>query len=429
MNKFTIELDFNKANVWFYMIVLFTFLNAFFNFLSVSYAESYPYTTFLFTPQDLHADLIKVALSYLQNENIDYRQWSQLFQSYYTDNPYGSLDKLQSGELTHFHLPPLATIISLINARIIKHNDPNLLLALFYIITFSSISILAFFFGKDKKERPLLLIVVLFSYPMLFTLTRGHIYSIVTNFTTIFFLYNVFRKNSIIIPIMLMAIMFNMRPNAFFLGLLFFIYGFKKGLIGIIFSGLVAILLFGTFLNFANYLYSDYTFENFKKGIKIYYKLSVLGNQDINFNNSLLGIFKILKFNNIEVANKIIFISLSFIGILSIYLFIKRRITSFDFIFLISSLYVLISSIFATYYMTIFFIFLLLSLRFDIKSKFFMPIIIASVFLLVPKNYIFKLGASLEVLMNPLLLFSIIIFIICKSIVSAKNATKEIIKI
>lgn len=419
-NKFVIDLNFNKASSWFCIIIFFIFLNAFFNFLAVSYGEGYPYNTFLFSPRDLHADLIKVALSYLRNEQIDYHEWPQLFQNYYINNGYGNLDKLQTEELTNFHLPPLTTIIALINAKILQCTDPNFLLILFYAIAFCSIFILALFFGENDKRRLFLFIMLLFSYPMLFTLTRGHIYAIITNFMTIFFFYNVFKKNNIIVPIVLMAIMFNMRPNSFFLSLLFFNYGFKKGLAGIIFSALIGIALFAVYLNIASYLYPDYNFKNFKRGVEIYYKLSVLGEGGDSFNNSLLGAFKFLKFENIEIINKIISVSLGLIALLSLYLFAKHKISSFDFIFLICSLYTLASSVFATYYMAIFYTFLLLLFKFDIRSKFTLPIVIASAFLLIPKNYIFKSYTSLEVLINPIFLLGAIVFILYKSILLDK---------
>ena len=237
---------------------------------------------------------------------------------------------------------------------------------------------------------------------------------------TIFFFYSVFKKNNIIVPIVLMAIMFNMRPNSFFLSLLFFNYGFKKGLAGIIFSALIGIALFVVYLNIASYLYPDYNFKNFKRGVEIYYKLSVLGDGGDSFNNSLLGAFKFLKFENIEIINKIISVSLGLIALLSLYLFAKHKISSFDFIFLICSLYTLASSVFATYYMAIFYTFLLLLFKFDIRSKFTLPIVIASAFLLIPKNYIFKSYTSLEVLINPIFLLGAIVFILYKSILLDK---------
>lgn len=429
--KFNLELDFNKVIIWFYLILFLTLLNAFYNFLCISYGLNYPYNTFLFTVDDLHADLLKVALSYLNKNSLNYQSWSLLHQNYLINNPYGSSEALKIGRLTNLHMPPLGTLISLMDAKLIQIFSPNILLVLFYSISILSIYKMTSFFTKNKKESILIVSFILLSYPVLFLLTRGHIYSLITNITTIFFLYHVLRKNNIIIPIILLAIMFNMRPNSLFLGLLFFVYGFKNGFKALVLAGILSIVLFTINLIIANQIYDDYTFENFTNALKIYYEMYVLGSGGNAFNNSmlslvkfpLLAVFKIMHYDKsvafdiVGIFNTIILIFGSSLGFYSLLLFMKNKINTFEVIFLITSLYVLVSSVFATYYMAIFFVFLLIPLQMKEveKSRFFILIMIICVLMLSPKNYIFVRGISLEVIINPLVMLSAIGYIIYKS--------------
>jgi hypothetical protein len=429
--KFNLEIDFNKTITWFYLILFLTSLNAFYNFVCSSYGLNYPYNTFLFTPDDLHADLIKVALSYLKKNSVNYQSWSLLHQNYLLHNPYGSSDALINGGLTNFHVTPLVTNIAIINAKLIQVFNPNIPLLLFYTISIVSIYIMTLFFVNNKKEFVLVLCVILLSYPILFMLTRGHIYSLITNVATIFFIYHVFKRSNILIPIILLALMFNMRPNSLFLGLLFFIYGFKSGIKGLIFAGILSIFLFFLNLVLANQIYGDYTFENFIKALKIYYDIYVLGSAGNAFNNSmlslaklpLLALFKIMHYDKmvaydiVGIFNTMIFIFGSLLGLYSLFLFIKNKINDYEFIFLITLLYVLVSSVFATYYMPIFFVFFLIPIKIrEVEnSKFFLLIMIVSVLMLSPKNYIFINGISLEVVINPLIMLGAIGYIIYKT--------------
>lgn len=417
--KFDLELDFSKTITWLYLIIFFTLLNAFFNFICTSYGLNYPYNTFLFTADDLHADLLKVALSYLKKDCVNYQNWSSLHQNYLINNPYGSSEALSVNGLTNLHMTPLGTNISIMNAKLIQIFNPNILLVLFYSLSIISIYTMASFFTKNKKEFLLVFCVILLSYPILFMLTRGHIYSLITNIATIFFLYHVVKKSNILIPIILLAIMFNMRPNSLFLSLLFFVYGYKNGLKGLILAGILSIFLFSLNFVLANQIYGDYTFENFIKALKIYYNMYVLGRGGDAFNNSMLSLVKLplVAFDIVGVLNTIILLFGSSLGIYSLFLFIKNKINTFEFIFLITLLYVLVSSVFATYYMAIFFVFFLIPIKMrEVEnSRFFLLIMIVSVLMLSPKNYIFLHRISLEVMINPLIILGTVSYIMYKS--------------
>ena len=78
--------------------------------------------------------------------------------------------------------------------------------------------------------------------------------------------------------------------------------------------------------------------------------------------------------------------------------------------------------------MVIFFVFLLIPLKHKITtdSKFFILIMLICVFVLSPKNYIYFSGVSLEVILNPIMLITSIIFIFYKSIFIQNNETSPL---
>lgn len=422
--KTTISLT--KVEISLFAILLGTLLNSFFNSLSVAYGfTAYPFATFLFDSSDLHADLVKLVLSFMQYDTIkNFSEWSSLYQSYFLHNPYGGIASLEANSLTHFTAPPLMINMSILFSKIILISSPNFLVKLFYLVVFFGIFALSFFFQKSKKII-FIFIVMLSSYPILFILTRGHIFAFVAGVFLIFFFYHIVKKSPFFIPVLLLAFVVNFRPNAAVLSLLFIVYGFKDGMKGLITFAILSLSIFYLNLLIAHQMYPDYTFEHFMKAVNIYFKIYVLGNAGDAFNNSLYGGIKALSvLVNIDISEKLKFLnfmlSMTSISALlfSVYLFIKNKINRYELSFIGMSILALATSVFGTYHMFVFFAFLLIAykdMEVNYSPMFINIILFTCIFLLSPKNYIFPHGISLEVILNPLVMLGAVVYILYKA--------------
>ena len=421
---------------YFYILFFLTLLNAMFNSLASAYGIGYPFNTFLCIPQDLHADLIKFALSFGNISDYDYSTWNELYKNFLLHNPHGKIEALHSNNLAHFVAPPLSAAAYLLLAKILTFINPSVLVFLFYLITFSLFFLLLGYFIKFKsKDFFRVYTVIMLSYPILVVLTRGHLYSLTMGILSILFIFKIFNNEKYIYVLpLLLAIMINIRPNSIFLMLLFLVFGFKKSIKLSMISILLAGIIFVSFLNIVNYLYSDYTFLNFLKGVKIYFDIYVLGLAGHGYNNSLLGLFTIpvmsfckgSAYQIFSFLNPVILITGILLSITSCWLYYKKRIESYTFLFLIISIYVLCSTIFTTYYMVVLFVFLLIPMKKSEykKTRHFKIITLTSTLLLAPKNYIFFQGFSLEIFINPLLMLSVMLYILYYSLTNKLTQKK-----
>ena len=429
-NQLNFSID--KTEAFFLLILALTLINGFYNSIMVEYMSIYPFTTFLPSPDDLHADLIKVILAFNTNKIDHLQDWPTLYQNYSIHNSFNGIKALNTnyftgitalnnGFLTTLHLTPLSVVLSLSLLRVLLFIGPVYLLLLYYI--FIVISIITVVKIYSNKINILITLVILFSYPVLTVLDRGNVFAFICSICLIVYLSNIVQKKHIIWSILLLALAVNLRPNASILSLLFFVFGVRNGFKYIISFTIIASMLLYSNLIFANFLYPTYNFVNFLKAVNIYFKLYVLGDLGNTFNNSLFGMVKtfavMLNINqfyplNYDFINKLITLSLIAYFIISIILFFKKKINEFELAFIGVLVYTLSSSVFATYHLIVFFYLLLLPLKnktFCYSQRFFNLFGLTSVFVLVPKNYIFISGISLEVILNPLIMFTTLIYI------------------
>ncbi|HEX5329498.1 hypothetical protein [Sulfuricurvum sp.] len=416
----------NNIELAFFAILFFTLLNGFFNSMNVAYGHTgYPLATFLFDSSDLHADLVKGVLSFYQGKILSYSDWSPLYQGYYLYNPYGGVDALNAGQLSNLSGSPMMTAISLLLGKLVLWKSPGFLVKFFYVGVFMTTWLIAYFYSESTKKAFFVSIILLFSYPVLFILTRGHIFSFIGGVLLIFFFYHIVKKSPLIIPVLLLAFVVNFRPNAAVLSLLFIVYGFKDGIRGLVIFGVLSLSIFYVNLLIAHQMYPDYTFEHFVKAVGIYFNIYVLGNGGDAFNNSLFGGIKALSvLVKVDISEKLKFLnfilSLTSISVLlfSVYLFVKNKINRYELSFIGMSTLALATSVFSTYHMVVFFAFLLIAFK-DIELNYspiyLNTILLTCIFVLSPKNYIFTHGISLEVILNPLVLLWAVAYILYKA--------------
>lgn len=276
-------------------ILILTFANGFFNSMAVALGASFPYSTFLFDPNDIFADLIKVAASYPGPAPTDLDQRLLWEARYFSQNPYGGVASLEQGKLTHFHLLPLTTITNLAVRSLLVHWHAPAVLTLFTLLWLAPLAALPWFLNTARRVSMLLTLTVLISYPVLMAVTRGNVFAGYTGTCLVLAMFLTFRHRAILSIVALLAVAINFRPNAalfLLLPLLGFPVARATAIAGA--SAVGAGLLFSLSFALAHWAYPDYTLENVMQGLAIYYRGYVLGNDGLNYGSSGFGLAKVI---------------------------------------------------------------------------------------------------------------------------------------
>jgi len=397
------------------VIFLLTAINGFYNSLNTEYGRAH--TTFLFTPGDRHGDLLKAALSFPPDRPIAH---PEQIPSTLLSHPYQGLSGVDQGKLTDLHAPPLDILYFLGVKQLLIRFGPTRVIELYYALSLIAVVWLAAKFSRNLREGFLVGGVLLLSYPFLMVLSRGNAPALLTSLALIFCIYELLVRRRGIAAALAFALAFNCRPNILLLAPIFLVLEWRALLRAALVFGIAAPLLFGVSYLLSIHLYEGYNFAVFQKALAIYYQKYVLGILGEPYNNSLYGVFHpLVTMLNLQPgaqdrALHLLLWMITFGAALSILgfacLYLRRQIDAYAYIFAIGSLYVLGSSVLATYHLFFLFIFILLLAipkAFDAKADIrdvHLWIIGTTAFLLVPKDYLFHHGISFEIIANPLVL-------------------------
>ena len=418
-----LTLKIEKKYMPFIAIIFFVMLNALYNSLSVAYGmDHFPYSTFLFYSSDLHADLIKMAMGSWHTIHIDTSKWNQVYQKFYEFYSTGFFEK---HHFNNNHLPPLPFLMSIVLGKVLQSTSPDLIVSIYYCIVFTTLGIIAIHLKKNRFDFYILMIGMILSYPVLMLLSRGNLFSFLATFSTIIFLFLIYQKKFSWIAILLLSFAIEFRPNIALLSILFFVYPYKTALRYIFTTAGISLVTFFLLTKISHLIYPHYSLESFIAGLHNYIHIYVTGNMGVLFNNSLYGAIRSLSIawhlpippSKLLLINTII----ALVGILSLlftlYLYLQKKINTYEFIFLVISIMTLSTTIFATYHLSIYLFIVLIGFKKSLSelSRHYHLIIFTTIFLLVPKNYIFfdflyKDFLSAETILNPIiLLLSLII--------------------
>jgi len=396
------------------IIILATLIQGLFNSFEVVFgATRFQLMTFLNDPYDRFADFVKYTLSLPGPALLYTDQWAEFVRSYLIDNPYGGIASLVHGDLSHFHLMPLVVFICLVSRYAFTMFNP--MVVFFFIISILVISLGWFLFAyvKDKKLFIFTMLALFLSYPFLFFLVRGNIGAGITGVALIIALLLCWQSKKPLLVAWLFAIAVNVRPNAVILiGTFFFFYNFRKALfyVGLTIFGIILLFLLSFY--FAHSIYLDYNFTNFFEALRIYHNIYVLRNDGLAYNSSLLEAIKwVLHLKTaayVFLLEKIITLFSVVLVLFSYYLFAHKKLTALEGSFILSVLYVVGTGIFADYHLIFFFSYIiLLCKKLTCSPKLTVSeliILLVTVFVSIPKNYILHNGAFYQVLLNPMIL-------------------------
>ena len=332
-------------------------------FYSIGYAFSFKTGTYIISG-DYMADLFKIALSYpklrdlVQSGQVTFPPFlAPLLNVYYKYVAYHGVDGLASGQLTHFHLPPVTTGLILMSiGAFVTFGFISTTLALI----FSLIGLLVFALSLSsltKLDRFLILVAIVTSYPFIFLLQRGNFvgfYAFIFTVIAVMGLRNGAQKTSVL----LMSIAVNIRPNlAVFIPLFYFMpyRNFKRPLAVTV----LAILICIGSAYFVNRSYADYTLGNFLLGLNIYKEMYVIGDWGFGYSTSIYTLFKLIcKLINIKTETNLALPILSMVGLLlsthAYKLYYDGVIQRSGILFLLTTISMLFTPVFADYHLLMF---------------------------------------------------------------------------
>jgi hypothetical protein len=263
--------------------------------------------TFLAGPDDRFADVVKLSLSFRSvTQGLDhttgFQSWGPIYQRYYEYPDYGGIESLATGQLTHFHHPPLSTVIFLLCGMfLVRTGSPSLTLILFFSIYLAEVwSIIRIGVPREKRTLRLLAGICFFclaSYPALVIFGRGnYVNAGLTTIPIVLFLMATFtRKHPTMTAAIALAVAVNIHPNAvIFLLALPVAYGIRGAIKPGVRFITIASLMFAVSYVVAHALYPDYTISNFLKGVAVYRQVYVVGGAGFRMGSSLYGLIRSL---------------------------------------------------------------------------------------------------------------------------------------
>ena len=399
-----------------------TAANALFNSIASALGAEFPYNTFLFDPTDLFADFFSVIFSYPGGEEYA----SQLTQlkdqvKYTTLNPYGGAELLASGatpQITHFHLTPLSTLLSVGALAIADVVPPFTLFILLNVLFLVYAAVIWSKFGRNKGEALTWIALGMLSYPTLLALTRGNLFAALTGTLLIHAILHSLRGKHVIFGAVLLAVAVNVRPNSIiFLLFLLSVAWPSKWKILCVFA-IASLMIFLSSLVAANALYPSYNIRNFVAGLEVYYNLYVLQDKGVAMGSSLSGALKAFATYGgvrdwIPTLNLLSLIASTITACAALVLYYFKLLSRPTLLFMLCAVYALGSTVFGDYHLLVFLAVPMsqaLELRrgkeaFEREPQLFSwCALITSCLLLSPKNYVYSGESSFQVIINPMLL-------------------------
>lgn len=390
-----------------------TAANAIFNVLAVALGATGPLASFLPGPDDLFADFFKFVLSYPGGDRVPVGNATalrDLLARYVADNPYHGVDGLGRGVVTHLHVPPFTTLLSLAALRAMRVLDPVWLFGLLVAGLAVWSAFIARAVSTSRREAVTWTAFLLLSYPTLLVVTRGNLFAGLTALLLVHAVLVVARGGSAAAAALLLALAINVRPNAAIFALVLFAAAPGTRLrTGMLLAGATAIL-FAASLAAASALYPDYTLVTFLAGLAQYHQVYVVGGLGLPYGSSLYGGLKLL-LGHRPGLEAVAALAAAALAAAAITLRIRAALPMPVFAFLLAAAYCLGSSVFADYHLLVFAAPVLCFALARPNPRDGTDVghdgrlvVVASCALLAPKNYVFAGPVSEQVLLNPLIL-------------------------
>lgn len=397
--------------------------NLMFNVAMLQAGADARFTSFLGYCDDLFADYFKFVLSYPGAGAVPISSpfgLGALIAGDVAHNPYWGANGLPGGNLTHLHVTPLSTVYSLVNLRLMRWIDPEVL----FVAQIATGACYAW--SIVRREAPdLRCAVCLFAlfaiaYPTLTMLTRGNLFAGFAALCLIDAMLRAMRGRSLVAGALLLGIAINVRPNAIVFAAPLILFHHRRWFAATAWVGVASGALALASLATAHVLYPDYTIAHFLAALRIYYALYAVGGLGLPYGSSLFaGLTLIAGYNPALDRVAAGLGGLLYLGALALYR--TGRLDRPTLLFATCATYALASTIFADYHLMVFLVVPMGIMAAREKPhteaaaefrRFHAVALATSVLILAPKNYIFKGDVSWQVALNPAILLTAMLWII-----------------
>ncbi len=394
------------------IVLITTGLNLAFNLGAILLGHGYPYSFFLFRPDDNFSDFFSLLQTY-PGGAVARPSGDWLLHALMPQQP-PSLGAREPGlpSVTHFHMMPLSTLLAQALIGAMRFIDPSLLFFLLLGSILGGWCLIAHRFGQSPAERATWIKLGLFAYPMLMMVQRGNLFAGASAMLIVAALLLGLERRAPIAAAIMLAIAVNIRPNVILLALpmlaLYWPHAWRFSIaLGAVGIGIVVVAMLA-----ANALYPAYRLDTFLGGLRVYYELYVVHDWGLPFGSSLLGMMKLVFgphawFDAFAAA---LSLGLMMLGIIAHRL---RRIGDAHMLFVTVGAACLGTSVLSDYHLLVM---LIVVMGFAAEAKpgdarslgAFRVALVTTSLLLAPKNYLYfgliDSPISLQVAVNPLLL-------------------------
>lgn len=395
-----------------------------FNIVAARLNWPWPLANFLCCQGDYYADYFKFILSYPGSSTVALPDWwivREQIAPYLIANPYQGAEGLGRPAITHLHVTPLSTLYSLANLWMMRWTNPLLLFGAqlaglvcywWAIVRHASV---------DRREALYWLGLGLISYPALMIVARGNLFAAFAGVAIIHAMLLALRGRGAITGAVLLAIAINIRPNAMIFALAFLLLHWSARYRVMTIGAITTLALFSGSLLWSGWIYPDYDFAHFLAGLRNYYQFYVVDGGGVAYGSSLSGALAFLFAYRPGIDRLALVIAMApFIVVL--FEHARNRIDPPILLFATCATYVLASTVLADYHLLPF---LLVPIAVawgaegtaDPRRDYCRKImLVASLLVLAPKNYLFQGPASWQVVLNPAILL-IAMILLCASLV------------
>lgn len=355
------------------------------SWILIFFAAYLGYAAPFFSRSDMFADFVKIALQFPGGKIAhDPLGFDVLIERFQHDKGYF--------ELGNGFLPPVTTLLCLLIRFSFTYSGPVLIASIVSAVCVSTL----YTISKDHSREEGIAWFIILSYPTLFMLDRGNLFA---GLTAVLGTTALLRRKADLIGAILLAIAINIRPNMLFCVLPFLSVRFlclsSSLTVGI---GVAAIAIVRSML-------PTYTIGNFEHGQAVYLLHYVLEGWGVPFGSSLYGAFW-LSGHTLPLS---LFPALAalFAGT-ALKAFRTGRMSYGDLCFVVVACMFIGTPILNDYHLLLFSAPLILSRTTFIR--------IACMLLLLPKGYGEFHGATIQVILNPTIMISAIIWLLVRSI-------------
>jgi hypothetical protein len=394
--------------------------NVLFNIVMRRAGADYYYTSFLFQSNDRWSDFYTLLFTYqIGDVHAPYLAWS--FQDHIDGLAAIARAKL-GGPLNPDHMPPLSTLIAVLARHGITLVDPVVLFLGFFLLATLALAGLVNGFMRRFGGGHRWAMAALLCYPFWFAVDRGHMFSLICALALMAATWRMVQSGRIdLASLLLLAIAINLRPNVAAVPAFLILCGRAGKIRDLPLVGLATGAVLLAAMGMAHLLYPHYGWATWLHGLADYREQYVVAPVNHGYTSSLVTVLE-LTFGYGDWIPLACFALGALVGLATLAAGRWGRIGTAQLVFVGLALMSIVTPGFTDYHLIPYLLPPMLiaaagGLTTERDGRRDWAVFLASITVLIPKNYAFGLDAELvpwsyQIFINPLILLAATLFIL-----------------